>query len=999
MADHVITKQELIDAKRDARDLGKAVNEKVIVSPRYGEDFKSIPLIVEEGEAKITQAAQTITNATASILSQKDRASELIIQAESDVVTAAADVHQRGNQEIINLQNAIDIAAAAGAGKNGWTALLVRDASGKTQQDINNAFIGVNTIADLLAIGSPFNGMRVPVKGYRTPTLFVEANPYKGGGTFFWDAASTATPDNGIVFAVDGIATGRWIRQVEDYHTPEMFGARATGLNSDDDYAAIMAATSAAFRDKKYVYFPSQFYYSSETINLKVLSTWVGESTGQASGIKTTIRFADNKDGIVINRHNTNGATGTTVSTTGADGSFIKGIAVEQLNYPRITASSLLDFNINTSQVIGQAFGGRTYLVGDIVYAMDSDFGTAYQFTIDEVVTTNHVIGLSINMGVDIGAIVTGATSGATAKVAYVSEAYAALVLTDVVGNFAVGESVTSGAMSAVITVKNNPAVTFTIYKYKDLTGVFARNTVMMDKSKSGFGITLRARATVENCHINKFPGHGFVVNSNGGANANLFKVSTLQIGNVAGHGFVTRGGDSNSGDISGVNAVNVGGYGVYDSSFLGNTYDACHVSSCLTGPYYSARNTNQSAFLGCYSEMLSPLQPFPSATSIIGKESTVVGGTHGAGISHEGQGFGLLSGRNFRLGNGIVLTENLDASGFVGKTLKVTGSGLTPSPITLSTTGVNGSMRGAALAYRCAYGSSSSTEMPLDMSDTVESGYLRVVQSGTIGSELQIDLVPLVSTTSYLTVTGGTPSKAAILYPIVTNGVVTSIQVTYAGEGYTSAPTIGGVGVFSGIQATAYIQDGKVSKVTVENGLIGLQNTTASRVLTVNSNAILPAVDNKTTVGSASLRVKEVFAATGTVNTSDEREKQQIRDLSDAEKRVAVKLKSQIKAFKFNDAVSKKGSAARIHFGVIAQEVKAAFESEGLVAEDYAILCYDEWEAEYREITEEITVTNDAGEEVTETVETGERELIREAGSRYGVRYEELLAFIISAI
>ena len=47
MAD-VITIQELIDAKRDAQDLGKAVNEKVIVSPRYGVDFKSLPMIAEE---------------------------------------------------------------------------------------------------------------------------------------------------------------------------------------------------------------------------------------------------------------------------------------------------------------------------------------------------------------------------------------------------------------------------------------------------------------------------------------------------------------------------------------------------------------------------------------------------------------------------------------------------------------------------------------------------------------------------------------------------------------------------------------------------------------------------------------------------------------------------------------------------------------------------------------------------------------------------------------
>lgn len=39
--------------------------------------------------------------------------------------------------EISNLQQAIQTAAAAGAGANGWTALVVQDASGKNQQQIN----------------------------------------------------------------------------------------------------------------------------------------------------------------------------------------------------------------------------------------------------------------------------------------------------------------------------------------------------------------------------------------------------------------------------------------------------------------------------------------------------------------------------------------------------------------------------------------------------------------------------------------------------------------------------------------------------------------------------------------------------------------------------------------------------------------------------------------------------------------------------------------------
>jgi hypothetical protein len=129
--------------------------------------------------------------------------------------------------------------------------------------------------------------------------------------------------------------------------------------------------------------------------------------------------------------------------------------------------------------------------------------------------------------------------------------------------------------------------------------------------------------------------------------------------------------------------------------------------------------------------------------------------------------------------------------------------------------------------------------------------------------------------------------------------------------------------------------------------------------------------------LGSAFWRWGTVFAVTGTINTSDEREKQDIAVLDEAEKRVAQSLKGLVKKFRFKDAVSKKGDAARIHVGVVAQEVANAFQAENLNPMRYGIVCYDEWEAEIDEEGHEI----------------------RPAGNRYGVRYEELLAFIIAAM
>lgn len=137
---------------------------------------------------------------------------------------------------------------------------------------------------------------------------------------------------------------------------------------------------------------------------------------------------------------------------------------------------------------------------------------------------------------------------------------------------------------------------------------------------------------------------------------------------------------------------------------------------------------------------------------------------------------------------------------------------------------------------------------------------------------------------------------------------------------------------------------------------------------------AWLPGSDGTQSIGDAGHRWSEVFANNGTINTSDEREKQQISDLEDAELRVGAKLK--IRRFKRNDSVESKGDAnARWHFGFIAQEVVEAFESEGLDPYDYGVVFYMEWPEE---------------PEVYDKDGNLEREA-RPAGNRYMIREGEL--------
>ena len=172
---------------------------------------------------------------------------------------------------------------------------------------------------------------------------------------------------------------------------------------------------------------------------------------------------------------------------------------------------------------------------------------------------------------------------------------------------------------------------------------------------------------------------------------------------------------------------------------------------------------------------------------------------------------------------------------------------------------------------------------------------------------------------------------------------------------------------------------------------------TSTSEVLRLGYKGLYPAIDANSSLGRATNRWSVIFSSTGTINTSDDREKT-YRDITEGETLVAKELKGLMKSFRFNDAIASKGDEARIHFGTSAQTVKATFEKYGLVAEDYALLCYDEWEAEYEQVVDTEAILDEEGNVITEaTYKDGE--LIKEAGNRYGIRYTELLCFIIGAI
>ena len=156
-------------------------------------------------------------------------------------------------------------------------------------------------------------------------------------------------------------------------------------------------------------------------------------------------------------------------------------------------------------------------------------------------------------------------------------------------------------------------------------------------------------------------------------------------------------------------------------------------------------------------------------------------------------------------------------------------------------------------------------------------------------------------------------------------------------------------------------------SGLTLESNFSSTQ-----RRLFFNSGSFKPynADDNTLDLGTAVGRWNDVFASNGTIQTSDQNEKQDIASATTKELNVAKKLSTLFKTFRWKDRVAEKGDKARTHNGIVAQEVQSAFSAEGLDASNYGLFTSDTW-------------TNEEGKEQT----------------RLGVRYPELFSFIFSSI
>jgi hypothetical protein len=264
------------------------------------------------------------------------------------------------------------------------------------------------------------------------------------------------------------------------------------------------------------------------------------------------------------------------------------------------------------------------------------------------------------------------------------------------------------------------------------------------------------------------------------------------------------------------------------------------------------------------------------------------------------------------------------------------------------------------------------------------------------------------------------------------------------------AAKSLGQAGTFNrtGNDGDAIVmrRDGSTKgTVGINGGNLFIRSFNVGLVYQNAQDRILPctgsgaARDNAIDLGEGGARFDDIFATNGSIQTSDQNEKQDIASLTTAEITAAKAISKLFKTFKWRDKVAAKGDAARTHSGVIAQEVQAAMTDAGLYASNYAFWCSNTWwetstevaaveavDAVYEDVVipaVEQELDADGSIIVEAQAERTEQRLVTEAveaedaytridtyhtaddapegatqRTRMGIRYPELLAFIGAA-
>lgn len=174
---------------------------------------------------------------------------------------------------------------------------------------------------------------------------------------------------------------------------------------------------------------------------------------------------------------------------------------------------------------------------------------------------------------------------------------------------------------------------------------------------------------------------------------------------------------------------------------------------------------------------------------------------------------------------------------------------------------------------------------------------------------------------------------------------------------------------------ATSYLRSYLWNASGTTNTYLLVAHPLSGTAYTETSAYFRPSSNGSLSLGDSSHRWSAVYAANATIQTSDERLKQDIEDIPDEvlDAWDGVKWKQ----FRMKESVASKGNSARIHSGIVAQQASNALGIKGIDASRYGFFCYDEWEAQEARLDSDGNPENEAVP----------------AGNQYSMRYEEALA------
>lgn len=287
--------------------------------------------------------------------------------------------------------------------------------------------------------------------------------------------------------------------------------------------------------------------------------------------------------------------------------------------------------------------------------------------------------------------------------------------------------------------------------------------------------------------------------------------------------------------------------------------------------------------------------------------------------------------------------------------------------------------------------GSAIDTAVLLGKGDSTAVGYNNGIQFGAQGDTNQFPVKGTMILSDFGTCTYGIDLRRTSLSGSQALLLNATHSITWAG------------GTGGAITNNGALSNGP--QIIFGNGLLitGRNDGSPFLVQDIAGATVRPGADANVALGAGSFRFSTVYAATGTINTSDGELKRDRGEPSDALLDAIGSVR--IASFQHLDAIAEKGEdGARIHYGVIAQEVRDALIAHGLDPARQGFWCSDDVTEEFEETYEaDVPVLGPANAPVggDESVETRKETLTRTATrpvlgadgkpvQRLGIRYDE---------